>query len=189
MSSRTDRGRSGRRPPLLLAIAIVLALGLTGGLDGGGQSAAATSPAGHLPVARTVASTSTTTALTLNQWKQRYQSVITRLVDDALTVVKDGAVKSGADRSQLAAEVKRTMAACNTWRVDAQRALGQAPAIPLAAAQATWRQLVAASGRAASDCWQVLTTRNPSKASDFRAQVALVYGAEGRLTSELSGAG
>jgi hypothetical protein len=145
--------------------------------------------------ASTVASASPTTTaprttpLTMAQWKQQYQPVITRLANDALTVVKAGAGTSSTDQSKVAVQAKETLAACNSWRHDSGRALGLAPAIPSAAAQATWRQLVGASGRAASACSRALETRNPSAAKDFRTALTTVYRAEGRLAAELNGVG
>jgi hypothetical protein len=123
------------------------------------------------------------------QWKQRYQPLITRLANDALAVVKAGAGTSSTDQSKVAAQAKKTLAACNRWRHDSELALGLAPAIPSAAAQATWRQLVGASSRAASAYSRALTTRNLSAAKDFRTALAAVYSAEGRLATELNGVG
>jgi hypothetical protein len=197
MSSQTDR----RRPVTVVVLLALLVLGLVvamtvsrlgvlenGVLGNGSRSVGTTYVGSDLLEAKTPASTTPTT-LTVNQWKQRYQRVVTRLADDGLAVVKDGAKESGVDPSKLAAQAKRTVAACNTWRHDSESASSEAPAIPLPAAQASWRQLVVASGRAASDCSRVLTTRNPSAAKDFRTELATVYGAEGRLATELNGAG
>lgn len=192
MSSRTDR----RRPVSVVVLLALLVLGLVaevtvsraGVLGNGGRSAGTTYVGLDLSAAKSPASTSPT-ALTVGQWKQRYQQVITRLADDGLAVVKNGAAENSIDPSKLAAQVKRTVAACNTWRNDSERAFGEAPAIPLPAAQASWRQLVVASRRAASDCSRVLTTRSPSEAKDFRTELATVYSAEGRLATELNGVG
>ena len=190
MSSRTDRRRPVDVVVLLALLVLVLVAEVTvsqaGVLANGGRSAGTTYIGVDLSAAKTLASTSATT-LTVAQWKQRYQQVITRLADDGLAVVKDGAGESSVDPSKVAAQAKRTVAACNTWRHDSEKALGEAPAIPLAAAQASWRQLVVASGRAASDCSRVLTTENPSDAKDFRTELATVYEAEGRLATELNG--
>jgi hypothetical protein len=133
--------------------------------------------------------TSTTTALTLAQWKQRYEPVVGQLADDALAVVKAGTAKSGASASKRAAQVRRTIAACNKWQQDSTRALSEAPTIPSPPAQATWQQLVAASVRAASDCSAALERRTQSDAKDFRAQLTLVNRDEGRLVGELKGTG
>jgi hypothetical protein len=192
MSSRTDR----RWPVIVAVLLALLVVGLgaemtvsrAGALGNGGRSPGTTYVGLDLSAAKPPASSAPTT-LTVAQWKQRYQQVITRLADDGLAVVKDGAAESGVDPSKLAAQVRRTVAACNTWRNDSERAFGEAPAIPLPAAQASWRQLVAASRRAASDCSHVLTMRNPSEAKDFRTELATVYGAEGRLATQLNGVG
>ncbi|HEY2563729.1 MAG TPA: hypothetical protein VGI44_08450, partial [Acidimicrobiales bacterium] len=139
MSNRTDR----RRPVSVVVLLALLVLGLVaevtvsraGALGNGGRSAGTTYVGLDLSAAKSPASTSPT-ALTVGQWKQRYQQVITRLADDGLAVVKDGAAENSIDPSKLAAQVKRTVAACNTWRNDSERAFGEAPAIPLPAAQA-----------------------------------------------------
>lgn len=190
MSSRTDRRRPVNAVVLWALLVLALVAGLTasqGGVPGNDSRLARTAYVGmDLSAAKNQAPTSPAT-LTVDQWKQRYHRVITRLADDALAVVKDGAEQSGTDPSKLAAQVKRTVAACAAWGDDSDKALGEVPAIPLPAAQASWRQLVVASGRAASDCSHVLTTRNPSAAKDFRTELAAVYGAEGRLATELNG--
>jgi hypothetical protein len=189
MSSRTDR----RRPvSIVVVLAMLVLVAVTVGSPGVLGHASASNGTPHvgadLTAAKAVTATSPTT-LTVAQWKQRYGRIIRRLADDGLAVVKDGVGASGVDPSKLAAQLKRTVAACNTWRHDSERALGEAPAIPSPAAQATWRQFVVASGRAASDCSRVLTTRNPSDATDFRSELATVYGAEGQLATALNGVG
>jgi hypothetical protein len=176
---------------LVLTLATV---GLFSAPSNGSPTAQSTDPGVDLVAARTVAATtvassSPTTALTMAQWRQRYQHVVTGLANDALAVVKAGAGASSTDRSKVAAQAKRTLAACNAWRRDSERALGQASAIPSAAAQATWRQFVTVSGRAASDCSRALTTRSPSAAKAFRSELGMVYSAEGRLTAELNAIG
>jgi hypothetical protein len=199
MSSRTDHRRWVRiaLPVILLvmAMATVATVGLSSTAGEGSPSTRLTFPGVDLTAATTVASASptttapTTTALTMAQWKQLYQQVITRLANDALAVVKAGAGTSSTDQSKVAAQAKKTLAACNSWRRDSGLALGLAPAIPSAAAQATWRQLAGASGRAASACTRALTKRNPTAAKDFRTALATVYRAEGRLATELNGVG
>jgi hypothetical protein len=175
---------------LVLTLAIVASLGLASIPSTGSASAQPTDPGVDLVAATTVASSSpTTTALTMAQWRQRYQPVVTRLANDALAVVKAGAGASSTDRSKVAAQAKRTLAACNAWRRDSERALGQASAVPSATAQATWRRFVTVSGRAASDCSRALTTRSPSAAQAFRSELGMVYSAEGRLTAELNATG
>lgn len=175
---------------LVLTLAIVASLGLASTPSTGSRSAQPTYPGVGLVAATTAAPSSpTTTALTMAQWRQRYQSVVTGLANDALAVVKAGAGTSSTDRSKVAAQAKRTLAACNAWRRDSQRALGQASAIPSAAAQATWHQFVTVSGRAASDCSRALTTRSPSAAKAFRSELEMVYRAEGQLTVELNAVG
>ncbi len=131
------------------------------------------------------AMTSTTTALTLTQWKQRYERVIGQLADDALAVVKSGTAKSSANQSKRTAQVRQTIAACTRWQNDSAGAGQKAPPIPSVPVQATWRQLIAASARAASDCSLALQTGTTSYATDFRTQLALVNKDESRLVSEL----
>jgi hypothetical protein len=175
---------------LVLTFTTVACLGLASTPSTGGPLVQPTDPGVDLVAATTVASAPpTTTALTMAQWRQRYQHVVTGLANDALAVVKAGAGASSTDPSKVAAQAKRTLAACNAWRRDSQRALGQASAIPSAAAQATWRQFVTVSGRAASDCSRALTTRSPSAAKAFRSELGMVYRAEGQLTAELNAVG
>jgi hypothetical protein len=145
--------------------------------------------ASHCRAAEAAPSTVTTTTLTLAQWKQRYEPVVGQLADDAVAVVKNGTAKSGAGAQKRAAQVRRTIAACDKWEQDSTRALSEAPTIPSPPAQATWQQLVAASVRAASDCSAALERRAPSDTKDFRVQLTLVNRDEGRLVSELKGTG
>jgi hypothetical protein len=197
MSSPTDRRRWVRVlvpvSLLVLTLATVASLGLASTPRTGSQSAQPTYAGVDLVAATTVTATTlsapTTTVLTMAQWRQRYQHVVTGLANDAVAVVKAGAGASSTDRSKVAAQAKRTLAACNAWRRDSERALGQASAIPSVAAQATWRQFVTVSGRAASDCSRALTTRSPSAAKAFRSELGMVYSAEGQLTVELNAVG
>jgi hypothetical protein len=150
-----------------------------------------TSPAwaASTAVDTSTAMTSTTTALTLAQWKQRYERVIGELADDALAVVKSGTAKSSANQSKRTAQVRQTITACTRWKNDSAGAGQKAPPIPSVPVQATWRQLIAASARAASDCSLALRSGTTPYATDFRAQLSLVNKDESRLVSELQNVG
>ena len=130
------------------------------------------------------ASTSSTGALTLSQWKDRYEHDIGILADDVLVVVDDG---KRAQKHVTKAKVRTTVNDCRTWASDAGQARNAAPPIPVAEAQRAWTTMIGASARAASDCLAALQHGSQRSAKDFQKQLKVVEQDEVILTRDLSG--
>ncbi|HVX21128.1 MAG TPA: hypothetical protein VHB02_07260 [Acidimicrobiales bacterium] len=156
----------------------VVAAWLAAGLSMCGPAAATgpSTPAGS--------ATSTSAPLTVDQWKSRYEPAVGQLADDALVVWDTGS--SGA-RRPTTGKVRSTVAACRRWHDDATTLPGRVPAIPLAAAERAWRQMVSASVAASSACVQALRAGSKGAIARFRRGLALVHTAEGRLAHQLDG--
>ena len=148
-------------------------------------------PAGASPNATTssqptadVASTSSTAALTLDQWKQRYEHDVGILADDVLVVVDDG---KRAQHHDTAGKVKTTVNDCRTWASDAGQARTAAPPIPMAGAERAWTSMIGSSAHAASDCLASLQHGSRRSAKDFQKQLKIVEQDEVTLTHDLNG--
>jgi hypothetical protein len=131
-----------------------------------------------------MASTASTTSLTLSEWKQRYERDIGILADDVLVVVDDGRRAQSHDTK---AKVKTTVNDCRTWASDARQARTAAPPIPLADAQKAWTTMIGASAHAASDCLAALQHGSRRSATDFQKQLKIVERDEVTLTRDLNG--
>ena len=171
-----------RRCKLTLACAGVI-LGLAqflGILPTGAATTAATSSE---PTVKLVAATSSST-LTLDEWKQRYEHDVGILADDILVVVDDG---KRAQSHDTTAKVKTTVNNCRTWASDARQARTAAPPIPMADAERAWTTMIAASGHAASDCLAALQHGSRRSAKDFQKQLKIVEQDEVTLNRDLNG--
>jgi hypothetical protein len=171
-----------RRCSLTLAGAGVI-LGLTQFVATAPTGAATTAATPSEPTVRLVAATSSST-LTLDQWKQRYERDVGILADDILVVVDDG---KRAQSHDTAAKVKTTVNDCRTWASDARQAGTAAPPIPMADAERAWTTMIAASGRAASDCLAALQHGSRRSAKDFQKQLKVVSQDEVTLNRDLNG--
>jgi|HubBroStandDraft_6_1064221.scaffolds.fasta_scaffold781940_1 hypothetical protein len=151
--------------------AVVVGLAVAGVVGAGVQAGAASS-----------AGTTTSFPLTLTQWKTQYEPAIGQLADDVVVVVNKGIrdVKHLTEQ-----EVRTTVTACRTWHSDAEKLPAEVPPIPLAAAEKTWKDLIAASISGSSDCTAALQQGSRPATKDFQGQVARVDADEGRLVTEL----
>ena len=131
-----------------------------------------------------VASTASTTSLTLSEWKQRYEHDVGILADDVLVVADDGKRALSHDTK---AKVKTTVNDCRTWASDAKQARTAAPPIPLAAAQRAWTTMIGASAHAAADCLAALQRGSRRSATDFQKQLKIVERDEVTLIRDLNG--
>lgn len=129
-------------------------------------------------------STSSTAALTLSQWNQRYEHDVGILADDVLVVVDDG---KRSQRHDTKAKVKTTLNDCSTWFSDAGQARRAAPPIPMADAERAWTSMIGASARAASDCLAALKHGSLRSARDFQKQLRIVNQDEVTLNQDLNG--
>jgi hypothetical protein len=179
-----DRRRAAflRRRNLSLAGAGVI-LGLTQFVATAPTGAATTAGASSQPTVGLAAATSTTT-LTLDQWKQRYERDVGVLADDVLVVVDDG---KRAQHHDTKAKVKTTIKDCGTWASDAGQARTAAPPIPMAEAERAWTTMIKASARAASDCLAALKHGSQRSAKDFQKQLKIVENDEVTLNRDLNG--
>jgi hypothetical protein len=173
---------SWRRCNLTLAGAGVI-LGLVQFLGTPPTGAATTAVTSSEPIVELVAATSST-ALTLDQWKQRYERDVGILADDVLVVVDDG---KRAQHHDTTAKVKTTVSDCRTWASDARQARTAAPPIPMADAEGVWTSMIGASAHAASDCLAALQHGSRRSAKDFQKQLKIVEQDEVTLTHELNG--
>ena len=155
-------------------IGVVLVAGVAG-VGTGVESAAASS---------TMSSTTTSSPLTLVQWKEQYEPAIGQIADDVDVVVVTGLKDAKHPTKQ---EAKAMISACQTWHSDAEKLPGEVPPIPLPSAERAWEQLVAASLTGSSDCTTALRRGVSSVTKDFHQQLALVNADERQLTSELGG--
>ena len=172
-----------RRPLALTLVGAGMVLGLApfvGSASTGASTADA--PSGGTTV--NVASTASTTSLTLSEWKQRYEHDVGILADDVLVVVDDG---KRAQSHDTTAKVKTTVNDCRTWASDARQARTAAPPIPMAGAERAWTTMIGASGRAASDCLAALQHGSRRSATDFQKQLKIVERDEVILTRDLNG--
>ncbi|HSZ37977.1 MAG TPA: hypothetical protein VK773_12865 [Acidimicrobiales bacterium] len=131
-----------------------------------------------------VASASSTSALTLEQWKQRYEQDVGVLADDILVVVDDG---KRAQHHDTTGKVKTTVNDCRTWASDARQARTAAPPIPMAGAESAWTSMIGASAHAASDCLAALQHGSRRSAKDFQKQLKIVEQDEVTLNGDLNG--
>jgi hypothetical protein len=171
-----------RRCNLTLAGTGVI-LGLAQFLGTPPSGAAATAATSSEPIVNLVAAASSTT-LTLDQWKQRYEHDVGILADDVLVVVDDG---KRAQRHDTTAKVKTTVNDCRTWASDAKQARTAAPPIPMADAERAWTTMIGASARAASDCLAALQHGSRSSANDFQKRLKVVEQDEVTLNRDLNG--
>jgi hypothetical protein len=125
-----------------------------------------------------------TAPLTLGQWRQHYETDIGVLADDILLVVDDG---KRAQHHDTKAKIKTTLNDCRKWASDAAQARTAAPPIPLADAERAWTSMIAAGGRAASDCLAALQHGSLRKAKDFQKQLKIVKADEVTLNKDLNG--
>jgi hypothetical protein len=130
------------------------------------------------------ASAGSTAALTLDQWKQRYEHDVGIMADDVLVVVDDG---KRAQHHDTKAKVKTTLNDCRTWASDAGQARTAAPPIPMASAESAWKSMIRASAHAASDCLAALQHGSRRSAKDFQKQLKIVEQDEVTLNHELNG--
>jgi hypothetical protein len=158
-------------------------LGLTQFVATTAAWAATAASTSNEPVAKVVAATSSA-ALTLDQWKQRYEHDIGILADDILVVVDDG---KRAQRHDTTAKVKTTISDCRTWASDAGQARTAAPPIPMADAERAWTTMINASAHAASDCLAALQHGSRRSAKDFQKQLKIVKQEEVSLNHDLNG--
>ena len=171
-----------RRYGLTLAGTGVI-LGLTQFVATTPSGAAMTATTPSEPIVRLVAATSSST-LTLDEWKQRYEHDVGILADDILVVVDDG---KRAQSHDTTAKVKTTVNDCRTWASDARQAGTAAPPIPMADAERAWTTMIAASGHAASDCLAALQHGSRRSAKDFQKQLKIVEQDEVTLNRDLNG--
>lgn len=174
----------------------VAALGVAAGLTVAAApvvpaSASASTGAPRLTVAAgssasAAPTTTTTLAPAVAQWKEKYESVIGTLADDAL-VANDTGQQSVKKSTQK--KVQATLSACVMWQTDAKQALGQAPPIPSPAMERLWRKLVAASLAASTACRRTLAEGEKSAVKVFRKQVVLVNEYESLLVDQLGSPG
>jgi hypothetical protein len=179
-----DRSPAGfwRRRSLTVAGAGVI-LGLAQFVATTPAGAATTAATSSEPIVKLVAATPST-ALTLDQWKQRYERDVGILADDVLVVVDDG---QRAQHHDTKAKVKTTVNDCRTWASDAGQARTAAPPIPMADAERAWKTMISASGRAASDCLAALQHGSRRSAKDFQKQLKVVEKDEVILNHDLNG--
>jgi hypothetical protein len=169
-----------------------LALALVGGLLLALGPAVAATPSGATIASTGSGSVGTSpslvaaskTALTLDQWKQRYEHDVGILADDVLVVVDDG---KRAQTHDTAAKVKTTLQDCRQWAKDAAIAPTAAPPIPLPAAERAWKNMMRASALAAAQCVAALQRRSLTSARNFRKQLAIVEKNEATLVKLLGG--
>jgi hypothetical protein len=175
-----------RRHQRLALVLTGLMLGLAPVVGDPPSGAATARPGSGTPTmsASSVAAATATTALTVGQWKQRYEHDIGILADDVLVVVDDG---KRAQVHLTTAKVKTTLKDCRQWGTDAGTARSAAPPIPLAAAERAWRSMIGASSRAAADCVASLQMGSRSSAKDFRKQLSVVENDEAALVRDLNG--
>jgi hypothetical protein len=171
-----------RRRNLTLAGAGVI-LGLAQFVATPPTGAATTAAMSGQPFVELVATTSTT-VLTLDQWKQRYEHDVGILADDVLVVVSDG---KRAQHHDTKAKVRTTIKDCGTWASDAGQARTAAPPIPVAEADRAWTTMINASARAASDCLAALKHGSRRSAKDFQKQLKIVNNDEVILNRDLNG--
>jgi hypothetical protein len=181
----TDRRSTAFRRCCNLTLAGAgVVLGLTQFVSTTPAGAATTTAApSSQPVIELAAATSTT-VLTLDQWKQRYERDVGILADDVLVVVDDG---KRAQHHDTKAKVKTTVNDCRTWASDAGQARMAAPPIPMADAERAWSTMISASARAASDCLAALKHGSRRSAKDFQKQLTIVEKDEVTLNRDLNG--
>jgi hypothetical protein len=165
----------------LLCVGVSIGLVSFAGIFPTGASTTATTS--NQPNAN-VASAGSTAALTLDQWKQRYEPDVGVLADDVLVVVDDG---KRAQHHDTKAKVKTTLKDCRTWASDAGQARTAAPPIPMASAERAWTSMIGASAHAASDCLAALQHGSRRSAKDFQKQLKIVEQDEVTLNHELNG--
>lgn len=136
------------------------------------------------PTTGNVASASSSGALTLDQWKQRYEQDVGVLADDVLVVIDDG---KRAQHHDTTAKVRTTVNDCRTWASDSRQASTAAPPIPLAGAERAWTSMIGASAHAASDCLAALQHGSRRSAKDFQKQLKIVEQDEVTLNGDLNG--
>jgi hypothetical protein len=126
--------------------------------------------------------TTTSSTLTLAQWKTQYEPAVGQIADDVDVVVKTG-VKDAKHPTKK--EAKSMVAACQTWHADAVKLPVEVPPIPVATAEKMWQQLVTASLSGSADCTAALQHGVTSVTKDFRKQLVRVRSAEQGLITEL----
>jgi hypothetical protein len=181
MAGRRRAAFLRRRSLTLVGTGVIL--GLTQFLATTPTGAATTAATSSQPIVKLVATTSST-SLTLDQWKQRYERDVGILADDVLVVVDDG---KRAQHHDTKAKVKTTIKDCGTWASDAGKARTAAPPIPMADAEQAWTTMISASARAASDCLAALKHGSRRSAKDFQEQVKIVNNDEVTLNRDLNG--
>ncbi|HEY6473217.1 MAG TPA: hypothetical protein VIY26_10025 [Acidimicrobiales bacterium] len=182
MSRRSAEWFPGRWQLLLVGAGVTFGVApFLGARPTGASTAAPTTAASYRPGSNED-SAATTTALTLEQWKQRYEHDIGILADDVLVVVDDG---KRAQNHTTTAKVRTTLRDCRTWASDAGQARTAAPPIPLAVAERAWTNMIGASSTAASDCLSALQHGSRHAANDFRKQLQTVENDEAALTRDL----
>jgi hypothetical protein len=177
-----DRSRAAfrRRRNLTLTGAGVI-LGLAQLVVTTSAGAATSTATSGEPIVQLVAATSST-ALTLDEWKQRYEHDVGILADDVLVVVDDG---KRAQHNDTTAKVGTTVSDCRTWASDALQARTAAPPIPMADAERAWMTMIKASAHAASDCLAALQHGSRRSAKDFQKQLKIVEQDEVTLNRDL----
>jgi hypothetical protein len=148
------------------------------------SAVAATTAATSSGPTANVAASGSTNALTLDEWKQRYERDVGVLADDVLVVVDDG---KQAQHHDTKAKVRTTLNDCRTWASDARHARTAAPPIPSADAERAWTTMIGASGHAASDCLAALQHGSRRSATDFQKQLKIVERDEVILNRDLNG--
>jgi hypothetical protein len=174
--------RAGSQRKLALA-GLGAVLGLVQFMGIGHAGASTTAAASNGPTVN-VASASSSAALTLDQWKQRYEHDVGILADDVLVVADDG---KRAQSHDTTAKVKTTVNDCRTWASDAGQSRTAAPPIPMAGAERAWTSMIGASAHAASDCLAALQHGSRRSAKDFQKQLKVVEQDEVTLTHDLNG--
>lgn len=155
-----------------------------------GTGAALTGPVGasssKLAAAGTDAASTTTTALTLSEWKAQYGPAVGEIADDALVVFDTGRRNA---KHPTAKKVKAIVAACQKWHNDAKTVLGKVPPIPNSQVEAVWQHLVADSVAASYDCVLALQDGSKAAAMTFRKKLVSVHTDEASLVSEFGSTG
>jgi hypothetical protein len=173
-----------RRHRLLALVCVGVIVGLAPVVGTVPVGAASTTSSSGQPGLNASFPTTTTTALTLALWEQRYEHDIGILADDVLVVVDDG---KRAQTHVTKAKVKTTVNDCHTWASDAAQARTAAPPIPMAGAEQAWTSMIGTSALGAADCLAALQHGSRRAAKDFQKRVQILQKDEVTLNSDLGG--
>jgi len=166
----------------------VPAVGIAGALPVGSAAAGAANarPTSTSTIPNAPTTTTSTSPLTLSDWKAQYGPAVGEIADDALVVFATGKKNAKHPTKKKATTM---VGLCRKWHKDALTVPQQVPPIPVARVERVWQTLVTASLSASSDCVTALQSGSSSATKDFRKQLARVHDAEKTLVAEFGRAG